>query len=124
MRRQYCPAEKRTQLEAWRASGLSVRAFAAQIGVSASTFAGWVGRLPAPAPGHAPERPNLPAAPAPTLARSKVLPEGLAPAPSTFVQLAESVEAFAVVIGDVPVRFSTPPPAAWFGAVLRELGRC
>lgn len=124
MRRHHSVAEQRTHVEAWRASGLSARAFAARIGISHSSFARWVWRFPAAGAEPAASTPAPPSVPAPPPPPPKATPAPVAPAPSNFVQLAEPIEPFAVVIGDVPLRFGRPPPAAWFAAVVRELDRC
>jgi hypothetical protein len=92
--------EQRRLVARWRASSLSMAAFARAHRVRPGTFATWVARHPDVS--DAPE-----AAPA-------------------FIQVTPSVapSGFVVHVDDRPLRFDAPPPPAWFAAVLRELDPC
>lgn len=94
--------EQRRLVDLWRASDVSMAAFAQAHGVRAGTFATWVDRHEL--------RASAPAEPPTFLALS--------------VARIEPAAAFSVRIREHELSFEAPPPAAWFAAVLRELAPC
>jgi len=96
-------ARQRRLVALWRDSTLSMAVFARAHGVRPRTFRAWVAR-------HA-----LKAVEPPSV-RSfvQVVSIPVAPAPSAFV----------VYVDQHALSFESPPPPAWFAAVLNELVRC
>ena len=94
-------AEQRRLVALWRSSTLSMSAFAKAHGVLPGTFGSWVARHGRPLT-------------APSTSCSFVQVTGIAASTPTFV----------VHVDDHALRFDTPPPPAWFAAVLRELAPC
>ena len=95
------PDQQRAWISAWRESGDSMRRFALRHGLTVQTFRSWVSARRGPEI-HADflevQLPPLVVSP---------------PRPS-----------FGVRIAGVDITFNEPPPAPWFAAVLRDVGRC
>ena len=94
--------EQRRLVAAWRSSSTSKTAFARAHGIQPATFASWVARhetsVPRDEPGH-------------FVALSVAAP-------------VETAGPLVVHVGDHELRFPSPPPPAWFAAMLRELAPC
>ncbi len=95
------PTDQRRLVALWRSSTLSAAAFARAHGVLPVTFYSWVAR-------HDPE---------------PMAPQSMA----SFVQVTTvpvAAPIFVVHVDERTLRFDSPPPPAWFAAVLRELAPC
>ena len=100
------PGERRRLVELWRASNSSKAVFARAHGVKPVTFASWVGRY-----GREGQ----------VVARPPQFVQVVVAAPSG---LGVPPRGFPIGVGAHELRFDTPPPTAWFAALLRELAPC